>query len=87
MGSEKKKVMDMLYTYKDTFSLKDEICTCPNIEVEIGVTDISPLFIRLYHVEEEYKNILDKEMRRLYYLGILENSFSKYLSPVMLIRR
>ena len=38
---EKKQVMDMLYKYKDEFSLKDEIGTCPNIEVEIDVTDKS----------------------------------------------
>ena len=31
--------MDTLYKYKDTFSLGDEIGTCPNIEVEIDVTD------------------------------------------------
>ena len=40
--AEKKEVMDMLYKYKDAFSLRDEIGTCPNIEVEIDVTDQSP---------------------------------------------
>ena len=30
---EKLKVMDMLYKYKEAFSLRDEISTCPNIEV------------------------------------------------------
>ena len=39
---EKKEVMDMLYKYRDAFSLRDEIDTCPNIEVEIDVTDKSP---------------------------------------------
>ena len=34
--------MDMLYKYKDAFSLRDEIGTCPNMEVEIDVTDKSP---------------------------------------------
>ena len=29
------KVMDMLYTYREAFSLRDEIGTCPNIEGEI----------------------------------------------------
>ena len=32
--AEKKEIMDMLYKYKDTFSLRDVIVTCPNIEVE-----------------------------------------------------
>ena len=39
---EKREVMDMLFNYKETFSLRDEIGTCPNIEVEIDVTDKSP---------------------------------------------
>ena len=34
---EKKQVMNMLYQYKNTFSLRDEIGTCPNIEVEIDL--------------------------------------------------
>ena len=49
---EKKEVMEMLYKYKEAFSLRDEIGTCPNIEVEIDVTDKSPFFIRPYHVKE-----------------------------------
>ena len=39
---EKKEVMEMLYKYREAFSLRDEIGTCPNIEVEIEVTDKSP---------------------------------------------
>ena len=34
---EKKQGMDMLYKYKEVFSLRDEIVTWPNIEVEIDV--------------------------------------------------
>ena len=85
--SEKKQVTDMLYKYKDTFSLSDEIATCPNIEIEIDVTGKSPFFIRPYHVKEEDKNILDKEMKRLWYLGILKEGFPGCLSPVVLISR
>ena len=33
------QVIDMLYNYKDAFSLRDEICTCPNIEVKMDITD------------------------------------------------
>ena len=38
--------MGMLFKSKEAFSLRDEIGTCPNIEVEIEVTDKSPFFIR-----------------------------------------
>ena len=62
-------------------------CTCPNIEVGIDVTDKSPFFIRPYHVREEDKKAIDKEMKHLCYLGILREGFSPYSSPVMLISR
>ena len=42
---ERGQVMELLYEYKDIFSLRDEIGTCPNIEVNIEVTDSSPFFI------------------------------------------
>ena len=60
---EKIQVMDMLYDYKEESSLRDEIGTCPNIEVEIDVTDKSPFFTRPYHVREEDKAFTDKEMK------------------------
>ena len=41
---EKREVMDMLCRYKEAFSLRDEIGTCPNIEVGIDVTDKSQIF-------------------------------------------
>ena len=84
---EKKEVMKMLYRYKDVFSIRDEIGTCPNIEVEIDVTDQSQFFIRSYHVKEEDKTLNEKEMKRLCCLGILKEGFSAYSSPVMLISR
>ena len=83
---EKKEVMDMLYRYKEAFSLRDEIGTCPNIEVEINVIDKSPFF-RLYHIREEDKAFIDKEMKQVCYMGILKEGFSAYSSPVMLISR
>ena len=76
-----------MYEYKDTFNLRDEIGTCANIEVKIDIMDKIPFFIRPYYAKEEDKNTLDKEMKRLCYLGILKERFSAYSSPVMLIRR
>ena len=82
---EKQKLRNLIYDYKDAFSLRDEIGMCPNIKVEIDVTDNSPFFIRPFHAKEEDKTILDKEMKRLCYLGILKEGFSAYSSLVMLI--
>ena len=77
----------MTYEYREAFSLRDEIGTCPHIEIDIDVTDKTPFLIRPYHVREEDKRILDKEMKRLCYLGSLKEGFSAYSSQVMLISR
>ena len=72
--------MNMLFKYKEAFSLRDEIGTCPNIEVEIDVMDKSPFFITPYHVWEEDNKVIDKEMKHLCYLGILKEAFSPHSS-------
>ena len=55
---EKEEVMIMLYKYREAFSLRDKIGTCPNIEVRIEVTDKSPFLLG---------NItLGKKIRKLY---------------------
>ena len=54
---EREEVMDMLYKYKEAFSLRDEIGTCPNTQVEIDVTDKSPFL--LDHI------MLEKKIRML----------------------
>ena len=84
---EKKEVRNLIYKYKDAFSLRDEIGTCPIIEVEIDIMDKSPFFIRPFHAREEDKTLLDRDMKRLCYLGILKEGCSAYSSPVMLVSR
>ena len=78
---EKLKVMDMLYKYKEAFSLRDEIGTCPNIEVEIEVTDKSPFFIRPYHVREEDKVVIDKKNEETVLYGYPDGRFFGLLQP------
>ena len=76
------QVRDMIYKYREAFSLRDEIGTCPNIEIDIDVMDKTPFFIIPYHVREEDKRVLDKKMKRLCYLGIFERRFfSIFKSP------
>ena len=73
---EKQKLRNLIYDYKDAFSLRDEIGTCPNIKVEKDATDNSPFFIRPFHAKEEDKNNLGQRNERgLCYLGILKEGF------------
>ena len=69
----------MLYKYRGAFSLRDEIGTCPNIEVEIDITDKTAFFIRPYHAIEEDKSILDKEMKRLLFRYSKRGNFNLLL--------
>ena len=41
---EKKEIMDRLYKYKEVFSLREEIGTCPSLVVGIDVMDKSPFY-------------------------------------------
>ena len=52
---KKEQVRDLLCQYKNAFSLRHEIGLCPNIKIEIDVTDKSPFFIRPFHANEEDK--------------------------------
>ena len=79
--------MEMLFKYKEAFSLRDEIGMCPNIEIEIDVTDKTPFFIRPYYTKQEDQTLIEREMKHLCNLGILKEGFSAYSSPVMLICR
>ena len=58
---EKKEVRQLICKYKDAFSLKEEIGTCPNIRVEIDVMEKTPFFINPFHTKEEDKNIWMKK--------------------------
>ena len=70
--SEKREVRDMIFKYKDAFILRDEIGTCPNIEIDLDITGKTPFFITPYHVKEEDRKILDKEMKKIVLFRYIE---------------
>ena len=57
--------------FLDVFSLGDGIGTCPFIEVHLRLKDETPFFVQPYPMMEEQKKIIQKEMDRLKYLGII----------------
>ena len=84
---ERENLMSMIISYKDAFSLRDEIGSCPNLKVNIDIVDDSPFFVRPFPISEPDKKIMDKEMNRLVELGILSKNCTSHTSPVMLITR
>ena len=84
---EKEEVMDLVTTYKEAFSLRDEIGKCPDIKASIEVNDPSTFFVRPFPIAEEDKPLMDKCMKKLVALGILSKNSTTHTSPVMLVAR
>ena len=70
----------------DVFSLRDEIGTCPFIEVHLKLKDETPFFVRPYQMREEQKKVIQKEMDRLEHLGIICKGLTSYNSLVVLVK-
>ena len=70
----------------DIFSLRDKIGTCPFIEVHLKLKDETPFFVRPYPMREEQKKVIQKEMDRLEYLGIIWKGLTSYSSLVVLVK-
>ena len=72
--------------FTDIFSLRDEIGSCPFIEVHLKFKDEIPFFVRPYPMTEEQKKVIQKEMDRLEHLGIIGKGLTGYSSPVVLVK-
>ena len=72
--------------FHDVFSLRDEIGTCPFIEVHLKLKDETPFFVLPYPMREEQKKVIQKEMDRLEQ-GIIRKGLTSYSSPVVLVKR
>ena len=70
----KAKLMKLILRYRDAFSLRDEIGTCPNLTADIKVIDESPFFVRPFSLSETDKGFMDEQMEKLVSLGILSKT-------------
>ena len=52
---QKEEFLTKLDDFHDVFSLRDEIGTCPFIEVHLKLKDETPFFVRPYPMREERK--------------------------------
>ena len=66
--------------FHDVFSLRDEIGTCPFIEVHLKLKDETPFFVQPYPMCEEQNKVIQKEMDRLKHLGIIQKGLTSYSS-------
>ena len=84
---QKEEFLAKLDNFHDVFSLRDEIGTCPFIEVHLKLKDETPFFVRPYPMREEQMKIIQKEMDRLEHLGIIQKGLTGYSSLVALVKR
>ena len=83
----KEEFLEKVEQFTDVFSLRDEIGTCPFIEVHLKLKDETPFFVRPYPKREEQKKVIQKEMDRLKHSGIIHKELMSYSSPVDLVKR
>ena len=82
----KEEFLKNVEQFTDIFSLRDEIGTCPFIEVHLKLKDETPFFVRPCPMREEQKKVIQKEMDRLKNLGIIRKGLTSYSSPVLLVK-
>ena len=82
----KEEFLTNVEQFSDIFSLRDEIGTCPFIEVHLKLKDETPFFVRPYPMREKQKKLIQKEMDRLEHLGIIQKGLTGYSSPVVLVK-
>ena len=83
----KEEFLDKVEQFTDVFSLRDEIGTCPFVEVHLKLKDETPFFVRPYPMREEQKKVIQREMDRLEHLGIIRKGLTGYSSPVVLVKQ
>ena len=82
----KEEFLEKIEQFTDVFSLRDEIGTCPFIEVHLKLKDETPFFVRPYPMREEQKKVIQKEMDRLEHLAIIHKGLTGYSSLVVLVK-
>ena len=83
---EKEEFLTKVEEFTDVLSLRDEIGTCPFIEIHLKLKEETPFFVRLYPIREEQKKVIQKEVDRLKHLGIIRKGLTCYSSLVVLVK-
>ena len=86
IDQQKEEFLAKLDEFHNVFSLRDEIGTCPFIEVHLKLKDETPFFVRPYPMREEQKKVIQKEMDRLKHLGIIRKGLISYSLLVVLVK-
>ena len=83
----KEEFLTNVEQFTNILSLRDEIGTCPFIQVHLKLKDETPFFVRPYPMREEKKKVIQKEMDRLKHLDIIRKGLTSYSSLVVLVKQ
>ncbi|BFZ02581.1 hypothetical protein BsWGS_05620 [Bradybaena similaris] len=84
-NQEKKKVTQVLDRYQSVFS--DIPGKTTSIQHKIVLTSDTPVRSKPYPIPLHYREAVQKEIQELLQLGIIEESYSDYLSPLVVVKK
>ena len=83
----KTELWETMYRNIECYSLHEELGCVKNMEVKVELTDLTPFFTRPYSVSEAEKLIIDRELKKLMLLGVIERGMGSYCCPVFLLKK
>ena len=83
---QKEELLTKLDDFHDVFSLRDEIGTCPFIEVHLKLKD-ETFFCKTLPYVRRTKESYEMDIDRLKHLGIIQKGLTGYSSLVVLVKR
>jgi len=85
---QKRKIVNVLYKYRDAIAVREEIGKANFIEHEIYVDNNQPpIATPQYRVPYAARKIIDDHVQKLLRQGVIEPSKSPWSSPVLLVRK
>ena len=85
---QKSILIDVLFQYREVFNTESPpLNPIPGFKYSIPLIDNEPVFTRQYRMRLDVNSLLQEHVEKLLKDGILERSFSRYNSPVLLVKK
>jgi hypothetical protein len=85
---EKEKYLKLLYEFQDMLSLdKTELGRCNLLMHEIHLKTPDPVYIKQFKIPQAHQDYLKDQVRKWLKLGIVQNSRSRFNSPLFLVTK
>lgn len=87
MATREESLPTLLEQFNDVFDWLDELAPRREIEHHIHLKDANPINIRPYRYVYHKKGEMERLVKEMLILGIIQPSSSIYLSPVLLVKK